>query len=47
MDKELKKEIIIKGIKKMKDEKHLDFLFGFIIAHNRKEINKNKNNYEG
>ena len=43
MDKELKKEIIIKGINKMDDEKFLNFLFGFVIGYNRTKIKENKN----
>ncbi|CUP09508.1 MULTISPECIES: hypothetical protein [Clostridium] len=42
MDKELKKEIIIKGINKIDDEKFLNFLFGFVIGYNRTKIKENK-----
>ena len=43
MDKELKKEIIIKGINKMDDEKFLNFLFGFVIRYNRTKIKEKEN----
>lgn len=43
MDKELKKEIIIKGINKIDDEKILNFLFAFVIGYNRTKIKENKN----
>lgn len=46
MDKELKKEIIIKGISKMEDGKFLDFLFGVIAGCNRTKIKRTENKNE-
>lgn len=42
MNKELKKEIIIKNINKVENEELLDFLFGFVIGYDRKKQKKRK-----
>lgn len=42
MNKELKKEIIIKSINKMENEELLDFLFGVVIGYNRTKQKKGK-----
>lgn len=42
MDKELKKEIIIKNINKMENEEFLDFLFAFVLGYNREKTKERK-----
>ena len=48
MDKEFKKELIIKTINKIEDKEYLDFLFGFtkeyVDTQRKKRGNKNEKN---
>lgn len=38
MDKEFKKEVIIRSIKEMEEEKFINFLFGFATAYNSNKV---------
>lgn len=46
MDKEFKKEVIIKTIKDMEEEKFINFLFGFATEYNRSKLKAKESNHE-
>lgn len=46
MDKELKREVIIKTIKEIEEENFINFLFGFATTYNRSKVKAKESKHE-